>query len=177
MNVIPCKIFRVLEKKSILRSCILKCDLFNYLLWTVLGLHCYVDVSSCDVQASHCSAFSCCGSQASVVVLPGPWNTRSVVAVFGLCCSMACGIFPDQGMNPCLLHWQANSLPLNYQGGPLRSFKPRTSYCNRSMKILSSLLCVRHCVLHFTYISSFYARHTHLMTHSYCRLGKGRPES
>ena len=26
------------------------------------------------------------------------------------------GIFPTQGLNPCLLHWQADSLPLSYQG-------------------------------------------------------------
>ena len=25
----------------------------------------------------------------------------------GLSCSTACGIFPDQGSNPCPLHWQA----------------------------------------------------------------------
>ena len=31
-------------------------------------------------------------------------------------CSEACGIFPDQGLNPCLLHWQADSLPLSHQG-------------------------------------------------------------
>ena len=28
-----------------------------------------------------------------------------------LSCSAACRIFPDQGSNPCLLHWQTNSLP------------------------------------------------------------------
>ena len=27
----------------------------------------------------------------------------------GLSCSTACGIFPDQGLNPCPLHWQADS--------------------------------------------------------------------
>ena len=27
----------------------------------------------------------------------------------GLSCSAACGIFPDQGSNPCPLHWQADS--------------------------------------------------------------------
>ena len=27
----------------------------------------------------------------------------------GLGCSAACGIFPDQGSNPCPLHWQADS--------------------------------------------------------------------
>ena len=31
---------------------------------------------------------------------------------------LACGIFPDQGLNPCLLHWQADSLPLSHQGSP-----------------------------------------------------------
>ena len=27
-----------------------------------------------------------------------------------------CGIFPDQGLNPCLLHWQTDSLPLTHHG-------------------------------------------------------------
>ena len=36
----------------------------------------------------------------------------------GLSCSAACGIFPDQGLNPCLLHWQADSLLLSYQESP-----------------------------------------------------------
>ena len=35
-----------------------------------------------------------------------------------LSCSAACGIFPDQGWNTCLLHWQADSLPLDHQGSP-----------------------------------------------------------
>ena len=34
----------------------------------------------------------------------------------GLWCSMVCRIFPDQGSNPRLLHWQADSLPLSHQG-------------------------------------------------------------
>ena len=33
-----------------------------------------------------------------------------------LSCSEVCKIFLDQGSNPCLLHWQADSLPLNHQG-------------------------------------------------------------
>ena len=28
------------------------------------------------------------------------------------------GIFPTQGSNPCLLHWQVDSLPLSHQGSP-----------------------------------------------------------
>ena len=27
-------------------------------------------------------------------------------------------ILPDQGSNPCLLNWQADSLPLSHQGSP-----------------------------------------------------------
>ena len=31
------------------------------------------------------------------------------------------GIFLTHGLNPCLLHWQADSLPLSHQGSPLLS--------------------------------------------------------
>ena len=37
----------------------------------------------------------------------------------GFSCSEACGIFPNQGSNPCLLHWPADSLPLAHQGSPV----------------------------------------------------------
>ena len=40
----------------------------------------------------------------------------------GLSHSRAHGILPDQGSNLCLLHWQANSLPLSPQGSPLARF-------------------------------------------------------
>ena len=40
----------------------------------------------------------------------------------GLSCSEMCGIFPDQGSNLCLLHWQADSLPLSHQGCPKGNF-------------------------------------------------------
>ena len=45
--------------------------------------------------------------QASVVVALGLWSTGSVVVVLN--CSAACGIFPDQGLNPCPLHCKADS--------------------------------------------------------------------
>ena len=51
------------------------------------------------------------------------WNTGSrctgsVVVVHRPSCSAACGIFPDQGSNPCPLNWQADSQPLRHQGSP-----------------------------------------------------------
>ena len=32
-------------------------------------------------------------------------------------------IFPTQGLNPCLLHWQADTLPLSHLGSPLASYR------------------------------------------------------
>jgi len=39
----------------------------------------------------------------------------SEAMVHQLICSMAYGIFPDQGSNPYPLHWQADSYPLRHQ--------------------------------------------------------------
>ena len=62
-------------------------------------------------RASHCGGFSCCRAQALA-------STHSVISVHGLSCSEARGIFPDQGLNPCLLHWQVDCLPPSHQGSP-----------------------------------------------------------
>ena len=48
----------------------------------------------------------------------GSRRASSVVVAHGLSCSAACGLFPDQGSNPCPLHWQADSQPLRHQGSP-----------------------------------------------------------
>ena len=76
-----------------------------------------------------CGVFSRCREQAPVVVRGliavaaslvaehGLQSTDASVAVAtGLCRSMACAIFPDQGLNLRLLHWQADSLSLCHQG-------------------------------------------------------------
>ena len=39
----------------------------------------------------------------------------SVVVAHRFSCSAARRIFPDQGLNPCSLHWQADSCPLYHQ--------------------------------------------------------------
>ena len=75
--------------------------------------------SSCSEQVSHCRASLAAvrrlqGARAAVVS-PGLESTGSIVVTHRLSCSAACGIFPDHGSNPCLLHWQANSLPLSHQ--------------------------------------------------------------
>ena len=50
--------------------------------------------------------------------LQGLW--ASLVVAHELTCTMARGIFLDQGMNLCL-HWQANSLPPSHKGSPKHS--------------------------------------------------------
>ena len=61
----------------------------------------------------------------------GSRRAGSVVVAHGPSCSAACGIFPDQGPNPCPLHWQADSQPLRHQGSPLHWFLclPRMVQC------------------------------------------------
>ena len=34
----------------------------------------------------------------------GLWSLGSVNVMHGFSCPVACGIFPDQGLNPCPLH-------------------------------------------------------------------------
>ena len=46
---------------------------------------------------------------ASLVAEHRLYSRDLVVVVHGLSCSEACGIFPDQGLNPCPLHWQVES--------------------------------------------------------------------
>ena len=48
---------------------------------------------------------SCCGARAL------GRRMGLVVAAHGFSCLTACGIFPDQGSNLCLLLWQADSYP------------------------------------------------------------------
>ena len=106
---------------------------FIYLSLAVLGVRCcvgfslvaaswgYFYVAVCGlliVVASPVAEYSLQGIQDSIVVLPGLQSTSSAVAVHRLSCSVACGLFLDQGSNPCLLHWQADSLSLIHEGRP-----------------------------------------------------------
>ena len=58
-------------------------------------------------------------------------RTGSVIVAHGPSCSAARGIFPDQGSNPCSLHWQADSQPLHHQGSPTPSFLTFDPYAVR----------------------------------------------
>ena len=66
--------------------------------------------SSGRARACHCRGFSSCGSGAQA----------QQFEAHGPSCSLACGIVLDQGLNLCLLRWQADSLPEKPQ---LKNFK------------------------------------------------------
>ena len=64
----------------------------------------------------------------------------SAIVAHGPSCSVACRIFPDQGLNPCPLHWQADSQPLRHQGNPIKEiFKDTYLLCKICSNILPNL--------------------------------------
>ena len=84
-----------------------------------------------------------------VVVAPRFQSTGSTVVAHRLSCSAACGIFPDQESNRCLLYWQADSLPLNHEGSPPfvinkhfvgRYFETMSSYSSANFQSLMMIL-------------------------------------
>ena len=98
---------------------------FIYFYLFILFLLCWVFVSVRGlslVAASGGHSSSRCAGLSLSRPLPlrstGSRRAGSVVVVHGPSCFAACGIFPDQGSNPCALHWQADSQPLRHQGSP-----------------------------------------------------------
>ena len=91
------------------------CFVFNKFIYFYFWL-CWVFVSVCrlslvaasgDHSSSQCAGLSL--SRPLLLRSTGSRRAGSVVVAHGPSCSTACGIFPDQGSNPCLLHWQADS--------------------------------------------------------------------
>ena len=70
----------------------------------------------------------------------------------GLSCSAACGIFPDQGSNPCPLHWQADSQPLCQPGKPQDEFlRLKRSEMGKRLRLLVVGGDVIHSSVGFSY--------------------------
>ena len=89
-----------------------------WVLVSVRGLS--LVAASGDHSSSQCAGLSL--SRPLLLWSTGSRRTGSVVVAHGPSCSVACGIFPDQGSNPCPLHWQADSQPLRHQGSPCVSY-------------------------------------------------------
>ena len=103
--------------------------LFNFihLFLAALGLHCCLRafsrcgerelLSSC-AQAPRGGGFSCWQSTCSGACRLQYECGFSGVA-HGPSCPVACAVLPDEVSNPCPLHWQVDSQPLDQQGSPV----------------------------------------------------------
>ena len=90
---------------------------FFWLCWVFVSVR---GLSLVVASGGHPSS-RCAGPSLSRTLLLRSTGSRcadSVVVAHGPSCSAACGIFPDQGSNPCPLHWQADSQQLHHQGSP-----------------------------------------------------------
>ena len=91
--------------------------IYLWLCWVFVSVR---GLSPVAASGGHSSS-RCAGLTLSRPLLlrsTGSRRTGSVIVAHGPSCSAACGIFPDQGSNPCSLHWQADSQPLRHQGSP-----------------------------------------------------------
>ena len=85
-----------------------------FLIYLFLAVWVFVDVSRLSlVEASRTySSLQDTAFSLQWLLLLGNMGSKcsgSVIVAHGLSYSKACGIFPDQGLNPCSLYWQADS--------------------------------------------------------------------
>ena len=95
--------------------------LFFWLCWVFVSMR---GLSLVAASGGHSSS-RCAGLSLSWPLLlwsTGSRRAGSVAVAHGPSCSAVCGIFPDQGSNPCALHWQADSQPLRQHGSPLNVY-------------------------------------------------------
>ena len=92
-------------------------DGFLQLQWAGAALLC---VARCGLLIAVASLVA--GHRPWVLALQHLQLVGSVLVTCWLRCSVACGIFPDQGSNPCPLQWQAGSSPPDHQGSPHKCF-------------------------------------------------------
>ena len=82
--------------------------IYFWLCWVFVSVQ---GLSLVAASGGHSSS-RCAGLSSSRPLLlrsTGYRRAGSVFVAHGPSCSAACGIFPDQGSNPCPLHWQADS--------------------------------------------------------------------
>ena len=101
------------------------CSFFFVVFFKIYLWLCWIFVSarglSLVAASGGHSSSRCLGLSLSWPLLLQSTDSRcagSVIVAHGPSRSVACGIFPDQGSNPCPLHWQADSQPLRHQGSP-----------------------------------------------------------
>ena len=116
-------------------------------------------VASGGHSSSRCADLSL--SRPLLLRSTGSRRAGSAIVAHGPSRSAACGIFPDQGSNPCPLHWQADSQPLRHQGSPGVPFDNCWHPCNHCQSrcgVVPTLQIVPSCpsvvIVLFSLISS-----------------------
>ena len=91
--------------------------LYFWLCWVLASMRGPSPVAaSGDHSSSRCAGLS--PSRPLLLRSTGSRRSGSAAVAHGPSCSVACGILPDQGSNPCPPHRQADSQPLHHQGSP-----------------------------------------------------------
>ena len=91
--------------------------IYLWLCWVFISVRgLYLVAASGGHSSSRCAGLS--PSRSLWPRSTGSRRSGSAIVAHGPSCFAACGIFPDQGSNPCPLHWQADSQPLRHQGSP-----------------------------------------------------------
>ena len=115
--------------------------IYLWLCWVFVSVQ---GLSPVAASGGHSSSW-CAGLSLSRPLLlqsTGSRRAGSVIVAHGPRCSAACGIFPNQGSNPCSLHWQADSQPLRHQGSPKwRFLSNKKNQKSKKKKKVSRLLC------------------------------------
>ena len=127
-----------ISDSSLVHYIIFKLFFFSQLFLSRRNLMC-VRMFSCLVGPTHCNPMDCSLPASSV---HGIFQARILewVAI-----SSSRGIFPTQGSNPRLLHWQADSLPVSHLGSP--GISQRSQFC-----LVQSFFCLcLQCIAPFLY--------------------------
>ena len=135
----------------------MKIFLNKFIYYLCIYLFIYGCVAACGLSlvaaSGSYSSLLCAGFWLWCLLLLRSTGSRcagSVVVARGLSCYAACGIFPDQGSNPCPLCWQANSQPLRHQGSPLELFfNQLLRYNLHTMKL--PVLCIQFFLIYFIF--------------------------
>ena len=101
---------------EVCRACLFIFYHFIYLFLSVLCLRCSARLLSAVASLAVEHEFQQFWHVGSGV--PQVQSPASTVVAPGLSCSLACGIFLDQGLNLCLPHWQAGSFTTELPGKP-----------------------------------------------------------
>ena len=91
--------------------------IYLWLCWVFVSVR---GLSLVAASGGHSSSRCACLSLSRPLLLRSKGSRRagSAIVAHGPSCSAAGGILPDQGSNPCPLHWQADSQPVRHQGSP-----------------------------------------------------------